>query len=557
MADFRAKIIGDLDLSQAQNKINAFINTPYKIKIDVDLLNNGNPLNGIIKQYNRIGSQAGAQFASAFNSGTQTANVNQLAQHINRLTINLRQAQQHTQALDNTMRNTFDNKMTAWARNNTRAVNAYAQELQNLHGRLASATTMTEFNQIKREFAELQSHARATGNVGKTMGEQFTSALGSVTKFAASYVSVYQLFNAIKQGVNTVRELDDALVDLQKTTSGTSIQLNDFYYEANNIAKQYGATTQQIIQSAADWSRLGYSLADSKTMAKLSSQFAAISPGVDVEKATSGLVSIMKAFDISADEALDGVMSKINIVGNSFAVSNDNILEGLQRSSAAMSAMNQDLDSTVALFTAANEILQDSASAGTAIRNLSLRLRGFDEETEQVSEELVGVTGKIADLTKTASQPLGISIFTDASQEHYKNFVDYFRELSQIWDDLSEKNQAELLNTIFGKRGASAGAAIIKNFETVEAALEKMKNSAGNADAEMAIITQSITYHLNALKETWTGIAQSLFQRGDLTGFFDGLTAISEVIGKVTTKLGLMKTAIGAGGIIVAIRSLV
>jgi len=30
-------------------------------------------------------------------------------------------------------------------------------------------------------------------------------------------------------------------------------------------------------------------------MAKLSSQFAAISPGMDVEKSTSGLVSIMKA----------------------------------------------------------------------------------------------------------------------------------------------------------------------------------------------------------------------------------------------------------------------
>ena len=36
-------------------------------------------------------------------------------------------------------------------------------------------------------------------------------------------------------------------------------------------------------------------------MAKYSSMFASISPGMDVDKATDGLVSIMKAFDIGND----------------------------------------------------------------------------------------------------------------------------------------------------------------------------------------------------------------------------------------------------------------
>lgn len=54
-------------------------------------------------------------------------------------------------------------------------------------------------------------------------------------------------------------------------------------------------------------------------MAKLSSQFAAISPGMDVEKSTSGLVSIMKAFDVEVDDVLDGIMSKVNIIGKSIA----------------------------------------------------------------------------------------------------------------------------------------------------------------------------------------------------------------------------------------------
>lgn len=241
---------------------------------------------------------------------------------------------------------------------------------------------------------------------------------------------------------------------------------------------------------------------------------------------------------------------------NNFAVSNTDILEGLKRSSAAMSAMGQDLDSTIALFTAAEEVLQDPASTGTALRSMSLRMRGFDEETEEVSEDLVNINGDIIDLTKTAEHAQGVSIFTDATQTQYKDFVDYFRELSEVWDEMSAKNQTKLLNDLFGKRGAQAGSALIKNFATVEAALEKMQNSAGNAEKEMSVITQSLSYKLNALKETGTGIAQNLFARKDIGMVVDGLTALLSVVDALTDKLGLFGTLGAAGGIFAFMKNL-
>ena len=54
-------------------------------------------------------------------------------------------------------------------------------------------------------------------------------------------------------------------------------------------------------------------------MSKLSSQFAAISPGMSVDESTNSLVSTIKAFGVSADEVLDGVMSKVNKVGKKVA----------------------------------------------------------------------------------------------------------------------------------------------------------------------------------------------------------------------------------------------
>ena len=105
-------------------------------------------------------------------------------------------------------------------------------------------------------------------------------------------------------------------------------------------------------------------LKDSQTMAEVSSIFSSISPGMDIETATDGLVSAMKAFNIEADDALDGIASKINAIGNTQAVDNGDIVDFLTRSSSAMSEANNSLEETIALGTAATEITRDAAGVG-------------------------------------------------------------------------------------------------------------------------------------------------------------------------------------------------
>lgn len=152
-------------------------------------------------------------------------------------------------------------------------------------------------------------------------GKSLLSAVGEKAFYGlagqiAGMVSLFDVINVGKQAVNQVIELDTALVDLQKTTTMSSSQLNQFYYDANDIAKQMGVTTQEIIEQASAWSRLGYSSAEAATqMAQLSSQFASISPGMETDDAQEGLVSIMKAWDIGVDDVKSEIMDKINILG--------------------------------------------------------------------------------------------------------------------------------------------------------------------------------------------------------------------------------------------------
>ena len=78
-----------------------------------------------------------------------------------------------------------------------------------------------------------------------------------------------------------------------------------------------------------------------------------------------------------------------------------------------------------------------------------MRIRGYDEETEELSDDLTQITGKVADLTRTANNPRGVSLFEPGDPNTYRSTYDILRDISKIWDDLTDKNQAKLLELLF------------------------------------------------------------------------------------------------------------
>jgi hypothetical protein len=156
------------------------------------------------------------------------------------------------------------------------------------------------------------------------------------------------------------------------------------------------------------------------------------------------------------------------------------------------------------------------------------------------------ITGKVADLTRTASKPMGVSLFEPGDPNTYRSTYDILRDISYIWDELTDKNQAQLLELLFGKTRANQGAAILSNFSQAESAMETMKNAAGSANREMEISFDSIDYHLNKLQQTWVGIAQDLIDRGVVNQVIDALTSVSELIDDIIEQGWAIPPLIGA-----------
>lgn len=264
---------------------------------------------------------------------------------------------------------TLSNNIEAWMQKNTKAAEVFGDRLRELKSTLSNNTDTSTLTQARVEFQKIQSEAKAAGLTTNQFATSVKNVGLQLLGLSNGYMVLRKLISIVREGVDVVVELDTALVDLQKTTTMSGTDLEAFYSDANKAAKELGVTTKDIIQSAADWSRMGFSdKVGAETMARLSAQFAAISPGVDIETASTGLLSTMKAYGIEVEDVLDGIMSKINIVGNTAGTSNEQILSGLSNSAAAMAAMNSSLEENIALFTAAQEITQDANKVGNALR---------------------------------------------------------------------------------------------------------------------------------------------------------------------------------------------
>ncbi len=378
----------------------------------------------------------------------------------------------------------------------------------------------------------------------------FRSALNSLNKHFIGSNIIEMAISLAVDGIASVLSLDAALTKLSQTTNMTARELEAFYETSNDMARQLGVSTSQIIDQTAAWMQLGVSSQEAAAkLAGLSSQFAAISPGMDAETAFSSLSAVMEAYGIDTHQVLDGVLSKINQVAERFRISNTEIAQGLGQSAAAMAQAGSTLEQNIALFTAGQTTVENASLVGNALQTVAEHMQGYNRQTGKLSEELIDLNIRIMGLTRNATfDGKGISLFTDDSRTQCKDLMAYLEEISRIWDKLDQKTQNAVSGQLFGSTNTQAGAAILNNFNTVNTSIDAMAHSAGSASQAMSSAMDNMDYKLARLSETGTGIAQNLFQRKDIKSIVDILNSFLGVLDRVTEKLGLLGTlGVGTG----------
>lgn len=209
----------------------------------------------------------------------------------------------------------------------------------------------------------------------KRLGSAAEGVFKGIKDLVRIYLSPQDFIQYFRQGLDTITELDTALTELIKVSDASDNEIANYFDEAVGSAKELGTSVKDMISATADWKRNGYSLPDSKKLAETAILYKNVGDGIDIDDATSSIISTLQGFQLEADEA-EGIVDKFNAVSNAFSIESGGIGDALQRSAAAFNAANTDLSQSTALVTATNEVLQNPEKVGTLFTTLSARIRG-------------------------------------------------------------------------------------------------------------------------------------------------------------------------------------
>lgn len=407
---------------------------------------------------------------------------------------------------------------------------------------------------LAQAIRKVEINLRNVHAMSKTAGEKLEYMLGTKIGYAVITAGLMAVRRAIRQLYTNVLELDTAMTELKKVTDETDEAYERFLKDAAKRARDFGASLVDVVSATADAARLGLNIGDASALADAAIVYKNVGDGIaDVNEASESIISTMQAFGIEAQYSMQ-IVDKFNEVANNFAISAKGIGDAMLNSASALEAANNTIDESVAMITATNEVIQDPQKVGTALKTVSMYLRAAKTEAEDAGESTDGMADSVSELREELLSLTGNRVDIMVDDNTFKSTFQIMKELSQVWDDLSDVSRANILEMIGGKRNSNVVTALLGNFDQAEKALATSLNSAGSALKENEKYLESIQGKLNQLSAAWQTLSNNLLDSGVVKLVVDGLRLILDLMNKLDETTGGLASWIllfGTAGVII------
>lgn len=456
----------------------------------------------------------------------------------------------------------LNTQMSSWMSKYSKASD-YFPQIRELQAALREVGSSNDLNNIIQQFERIKAEAAEAGKVGKSFGETLMGSFRNLSRYLLSFASFYRVIGIIKQTVNTVKELDTALMEVRKVSSESVSNLQKWQKSTFDQADTIGGNAKQIQESTAAWLRLGKSFTEAQEAAQASVKLLNVSEFTSIDDATTSLVSMRQAFD---DLSYDDFIDKLNGVGDHFSSSTDQLAQGMRNVSSVLKVAGNDIDQSLALLTAANDITQDMSKASMGVRTVALRISGTQEakqELEDLGEDVSDfvvqtqskVDAQVRKYTATAANPNGISVLDQNGR--LRSTFDILTDISQVYDEIVQKDNQygtntsnALLELLAGKTRSNILASILQNPDVLQNAYKQSQNSQGIGQRELDIYLDSIEAKLAKLQNRLSELAMVTIDSDWLKAIIDLGTDAVSIINDLAKSFGGLNMAVGAiGGI--------
>ena len=295
----------------------------------------------------------------------------------------------------------------------------FAKETRELQKQLEIIKEQVEKNKEfteseKKQTEEIIKQSRELERQSKTFTPDkpntFLKSLDAV-KFLAVQKGAYLAEEAIQKTFETLKSVEDQVVEITRVFSDANVDMGNFSKSMFNLATSYGRSFEDAGEVVLRFAQAGENAEDSLKLAE-TALLALNTAELDVENSTNSLIGIMRQWKME-NEDFPLLIDKINYTADNFAVTSQDLVDGLLRSSSAAKNAKMSFDETVGVLTAMREA---SGRTGREVGNALNTLITYTQKA-QMDGTLEG---------------LGFNVYTDKNKQALKSVLDMWKEMSAV-----------------------------------------------------------------------------------------------------------------------------
>ena len=462
----------------------------------------------------------------------------------------------------------------------------FADEWSRIISEMAKGAELTdqEIKQLEADLKSFQKNAKASGEAGASAFERFANSFKVISTYISANQIINRLTSYISSAVNELRNIDDILTEISKTSDITTENLKELGYASYDAASAYGRVASDYLLGVQEFSRAGYDEASAKSMAELSLK-AQAAGDMTAEMANQYIIATGAAYQLSDNEnELNKVLDSQNYITNHNAINMEQLASAtkLVASQAASSGVGID-EMTAAVGTMSATTQQAGEVSGRAFKGILMNLQQVKGAAEDIGDGGEDITEESLSKYEKASEALGVSL------KEIKNGTLQLRNPMEVLRDLAKEVEKEgesslkvanLVAAIGGKYRGNSLIALLRNWDTYEKMLSEFNSTdaVGSAMDEAAKSANNWNGQINKLKNTWTELVNRFVSSDDAIALIgslnDLITSISDdknistlsnlaktlqsifvLVSNLSTKIGTLPTLIGGLGFISSLKS--
>lgn len=397
-------------------------------------------------------------------------------------------------------------------------------------------TAKEQANALKAQANAIKAADQAQKQLNKTVssGASFAKSMGStLISYTKQIIGFAGVTNVLRSALREMKSMNDELVTYRKVTGASAAEMEKMRSAAYKAAQNYGQSPSDFLAGAATMARAGYGAASGQ-MAELATKTQLVGD-MTADAASKFLIAVDAAYHYQGSiTQLTKVLDGINEVDNNYATSIEKISEGMTLVASLASSAHVPIEELTAALGTMTAVTQRSGTeTARGLRQIFLNIMG--DTTTEVEEGVKVTEEEMSAMTKALQKYAPEVVKAAKATGKLINPMEAIGALAKQYKEgfLTEQDLFKITEAIGGKRYYNVFTALIQNYDMYEGMLNKVKNSAGSADKEVAAMMDSWSKKLEKLKSTWTELVNNTISENFIKGLLDAGTGALKFAGNL------------------------